>query len=325
MTDKYTTQIEPEFAQLIKAAKKSQLPELHILAPDAARSQYAAGVALIAKGPPDMASVKDLRIETPETILPARLYRPHSAPPKATSLLVYFHGGGWSFGSIDTHDHICRHLAIAFDGLVLSVGYRLAPEYKFPAAVEDAISAATWASDNARTLGADPAKLFLGGDSAGGNLAAVAAIAARDMNGPPVAGQLLIYPATDMSMGFASHTAFGDDYRLTRPLMVWSALNYLRDGRDVTDPRASPLLATSHANLPPAIVITAGFDPLHDEGEAYANILRKAGIDVDYICYPGAVHGFIGMTGVSQTAEECLAFAGRTLRAAAYRSSETAE
>ncbi len=322
MTNKYEAQIEPAFAQLLKAAKKSQLPELHTLAPDAARSQYAAGVSLIAEGSPDMASVKDLRIETPETILPARLYRPHSAPPKATALLVYFHGGGWSFGSIDTHDHICRRLAIALDGLVLSVGYRLAPENKFPAAVEDAINAATWASGNARTLGADPAKLFLGGDSAGGNLAAVAAIAARDMNGPPIAGQLLIYPATDMSMGFASHTAFGDDYRLTRPLMVWSALNYLRDGRDVTDPRASPLLATSHADLPPAIVITAGFDPLRDEGEAYANTLRKAGIDVDYKCYTGAIHGFIGMTSVSQTAGECLAFAGGALRTAVSKASE---
>ncbi len=325
MNDKYAAQVEPEFAQLLKAANKSKLPELHTLAPDAARKQYAAGVALIAGNSPDMASVNDFRIETPETILPARLYRPHSAPPEATALLVYFHGGGWSFGSIDTHDHICRRLAIALDGLVLSIGYRLAPENKFPAAVEDAINAATWASDNARMLGADPAKLFLGGDSAGGNLAAVAAIAACDADGPPVAGQLLFYPATDMTMRFASHTAFGDDYRLTRPLMLWSALNYLRDGRDVTNPRASPLLATSYAGLPPAIIITAGFDPLRDEGEAYANTLRKAGNDVDYKCYPGAVHGFIGMTGVSQTAEECLAFAGRALRAAAYRSSEISE
>lgn len=318
MTDHQSVPLEPDFAGIIDAAKGSGLPELNTLTPDAARAQYADSVALIAGISPDVANVEDLHIETPETTLPARLYRPHDAAAEVAALLVFFHGGGWSFGSIETHDHICRHLAAAFGGSVLSVEYRLAPEHKFPAAVEDAVNATQWASDNAHMLGTDPAKLFLGGDSAGGNLAAVAAIGARDAGGPAIAGQLLIYPATDMSMRFPSHTTFGDNFRLTRPLMVWSALNYLRDGSDVTDPRASPLLAESHAGLPPAIIITAGYDPLRDEGKAYADALRKAGVLVDYKCYPGAIHGFIGMTGVSQTAGDSLAFAGAALRAAVH-------
>lgn len=319
MTDKQTAPLEPDFARILKIAKESGARELNTLTPETARAQYAAGIALVAGTSLEMSKIEDLAIETPETSLTARLYRPHGVTSEPAALLVYFHGGGWSFGSVETHDHICRRLAVAFDGLVLSVDYRLAPEHKFPAAVEDAIYTVQWASDNARTFGADSTKLFIGGDSAGGNLAAVATIEARDGGGPAIARQLLIYPATDMSMCFASHTAFGDDYRLTRPLMVWSVLNYLRDGRDLMDPRASPLLAESHADLPPAVIITAGYDPLRDEGIAYANVLRKAGVRVEYKCYPGAIHGFIGMTGVSKTAMNCLAFAGATLRAPSLR------
>lgn len=321
MTDRRHPEINEEFAEILEKARRSGAAELQTLTPGEVRAQYAVGAKVLAGEPSDLAYAEDLSIDAPETVLPVRLYRPVGSAGDALPLLVYFHGGGWSFGSIDTHDEICRHLCHASEGLVLSVGYRLAPEHKFPAAVNDAICAIRWAGDKARALGADPAKLSVGGDSAGGNLAAVVALDARDTNGPELIGQLLIYPATDMSMRFASHTAFGDGYRLTRPLMIWSALNYLRDGRDMNDPRASPLLAESHAGLPPAIIITAACDPLRDEGQAFAEALCAAGVHVDYKCFPGAVHGFIGMTGVSQTARDCLAFAGGALRIAARKQS----
>ncbi len=313
MTDEPSAIIEPEYSKLLEAAKNSNLPELHMLTPAAARAQYAKGVSLTSGSSPEMAGVEDIQINGPEISLSARLYSPAGAPSDNAALLVYFHGGGWCFGSIETHDHVCRRLAVAINGRVLSVDYRLAPEHKFPAAVEDAIRAVRWASDNVHSLGVDPMKLYVGGDSAGGNLAAVAAINARDMDGPTIAAQLLIYPATDMAMNFPSHTTYGIGYRLTRPLMIWSVLNYLRDGRDLNDPRASPLRADNHGDLPPAIIITAGLDPLRDEGNAYANALREAGVNVIHKCYSGAIHGFVGLTGVSSTADDCISFIGNSL------------
>lgn len=187
-----------------------------------------------------------------------------------------------------------------------SVDYHLAPEHKFPSAVNDAIAATHWAQENALELGADPAKIVLAGDSAGANLAAVAALSARDEGRPELLCQLLIYPATDMTTAYPSHTSFGLGYRLTRPLMIWSSANYLRDGRDILDPRASPLWADDHSGLPPAIIITAGFDPLRDEGAAYAEKLRAAGVAVQYRCFDTLIHGFVTQTGAIAAAKMAL-------------------
>ena len=304
-----------EIAAVLNRARRSGAPNLNTLTPPQARALYRENVRAVAGEPPEVGSVSGFEIETSATLLNARLYAPLAARSRRSPLLVYFHGGGWSFGDLDSHDHICRWLCKESNGFVLSVDYRLAPEHKFPSAVDDAIATVEWAANNADALGADASKLSVGGDSAGGNLAAVAALHARDRGGPALVSQLLIYPATDMSMRSPSHSAFGDNYRLTRPLMIWSALNYLRDGADILDPRASPLLAKNHQGLPPAIILTAGFDPLRDEGEAYAQTLSAAGVRIDYRCYDGAIHGFVGMTGVSRLAREALRFAGSALHA----------
>ncbi|MFQ5635705.1 MAG: alpha/beta hydrolase, partial [Gammaproteobacteria bacterium] len=189
---------------------------------------------------------------------------------------------------------------------VASVDYHLAPEHKFPQAVDDAVNAGLWACDNAPAVGADPDKIVLAGDSAGATLAAVVALAARDAGRPHFLSQLLIYPATDLSMSHPSHQSFGDGYRLTRSLMLWSSANYLREGRDIMDPRASPLIAGDHSGLPPAIIVTAEFDPLRDEGAAYASRLRDAGVDVQYRCFSGLIHGFINLTGAVESAKRAL-------------------
>ena len=316
MTEDAALQLDPQIAALLERAKESGAPELQTLSPTKARELYVEGVKLITGTPPQIGAVEDHIIATADAALPTRLYRPGATSSAPLPILVYFHGGGWSFGSIETHDHICRWLCAESEMLVLSVDYRLGPEHKFPAAVNDAIAATQWAADNASALGADPAKLCIGGDSAGGNLAAVTTLQARDNGGPAIAFQLLIYPATDMSMSYPSHAAFGDGLRLTRPLMVWSVSNYLRDGNDITNPRASPLLAADHSGLPPALIITAAFDPLRDEGKAYADKLSGAGVPVQYICAEGVIHGFVGMTGNVNAARRTLKFAGAVLREA---------
>lgn len=315
MTDNPDQTLAPEFAAILERAKCAGAPELHTLSPQQARRQYTDGVRAVAGDPPAVVAAESREIESQGIKLGARLYRPESSGQSLPPILVYFHGGGWSFGDLDTHDHICRWLCLESRSLIFSIDYRLAPEHKFPAAVDDALAAVEWTARNAHLIGADPAKLSVGGDSAGGNLAAVVALLARDRGGPAIARQLLIYPATDMSMRFRSHSEFGDAYRLTRPLMLWSALNYLHDGNDILDPRASPLLAPNHKDLPPAIIVTAGFDPLRDEGFAYAERLRDQGVKVLYRCFDGAIHGFAGMTGVSEMARAALGFAGAALSA----------
>jgi acetyl esterase len=228
--------------------------------------------------------------------------------------VVYFHGGGWVCGDLDTHDAVCRGIANHGRCAVVSVDYRLAPEHKFPAAVEDAIAALAWTSANAASLGIDAERLVAGGDGAGGNLAAVAAIAAREGGGPPLAMQILVYPVADQSLDCASYERFGEDYPLTRETMRWCRDHYLRDARDVADWRASPLHAADLARLPPAYVITAGFDPLYDEGKAYAERLMQAGVPVTYECFEGQVHGFLIMGGVMAAANHAVYRIGQAIR-----------
>lgn len=209
--------------------------------------------------------------------------------------VVFFHGGGWTTGDLETHDGICRALANAVRGIVVAVDYRLAPEHRFPAAFDDAFAAVRWVDDNALRLGVDRRHLVVAGDSAGGNLAAAVAIAARDAGGPAIAAQALAYPALDFRMKLPSHREFADGYLLTEARIRASADAYLRSPADVEDWRASPLLVPDVTGLPPAVILTAGFDPLRDEGEAWAERLHAAGVPVTYECFEGMIHGFLQM------------------------------
>jgi acetyl esterase/lipase len=273
--------------------------------PEEAREVTRAGSAA-ASGPPlPMARVEGLEIPGPAGPMPARFYVPPGAAPSPRPLLVYFHGGGWVIGDLDTHDGLCRFLAASAGVLVLSVDYRLAPEHPFPAAVEDAFAAFAWAAAQAAELGADPARIAVGGDSAGGNLATVVSLLARDGGGPQPAMQLLIYPVTDAVGGESRHT-FAEGFLLTKADMDWFERHYLPDAAASEDPRVSVLRREDLAGLPPAYVATAGFDPLRDEGEAYAERMRAAGVQVALRRHPGLIHSFANLTAVSRSSRAAM-------------------
>jgi acetyl esterase len=215
---------------------------------------------------------------------------------------VFFHGGGWVIGDLDSHDVVCRKLAHEGELIVISIDYRLAPEHKFPAAVEDAIAATQWIAGHATELGIDATRLAVGGDSAGGNLAAVVAISARDGNGPAIAGQVLIYPAIDFAMTHPSHREPETSILLTHSVIKWFRDHYLSSAADVHDWRASPARAETLVGLPPAYVLTAGADPLRDEGDEYARRLKEAGVAVTTRSFPGQFHGFFTMGKLLQQA-----------------------
>ncbi|HWP66844.1 MAG TPA: alpha/beta hydrolase [Candidatus Limnocylindria bacterium] len=266
-------------------------------------------------GPPTtLPVVRDLSLPGTAGTIPARLYRPVEGG--TLPLLVYFHGGGWVIGSLDTHDDVCRDLAKAAGCAVLSVAYRLAPEHRFPAAAEDCYAATRWAAANGAALGIDPARLAVGGDSAGGNLAAVTALMARDQHGPALRFQLLIYPVTCGRMDSPSIHENADGYLLTRDAMVWFWDHYAPAKADRERPYAAPLRAADLHGLPPALVITAEFDPLRDEGEAYARRLEAAGVPTTLRRYDGQIHGFFTMGALIDRARDALAEAASALRAA---------
>jgi acetyl esterase len=243
--------------------------------------------------------------------VPLRLYRPPSAGVKP--VLVYFHGGGWTIGDLETHDVLCRQLANASGCALLSVDYRLGPEHRFPAAADDALAATRWARREAAALGIDAARIAVGGDSAGGNLAAVVAIALRDA-GEAAAFQLLIYPATDMRALAPSHTANAQGYLLTADSVAYFRAQYIPDEAAWADWRASPLLAPDLSRLPPALVLTAGFDPLRDEGRQYADALSAAGNRVQYVCFERQIHGFVPMGRVLDEANTAVDLCAAALR-----------
>ncbi|MEZ5076143.1 MAG: alpha/beta hydrolase [Solirubrobacterales bacterium] len=265
--------------------------------------------AAVAAARPPVALDRVEAIEVPGAAgpLPARLYVPFGPPAaEPPPLLVYFHGGGWVIGDLDTHDDLCRLLAARSGVRVLSVEYRLAPEHPFPAPVDDAHVAFDWAAAEAATLGADPARVAIGGDSAGGNLAAVVSMLVRDAGGRPPALQLLIYPATDAHARTRSRQLFGQGYLLTREDTDFFEGHYLPREDDRGDPRASVLRASDLSGLPPAYVVTAGFDPLRDEGEEYALRMRAAGVPVALRRHPGLAHSFANQTAISRTARAAM-------------------
>jgi acetyl esterase len=296
--------------QLLERVARSPFPAYHTVSPFVARRIYRDTRAALAPKPPALA---DVRLHA-TTNFAVRVYRP--VREGVLPALVYFHGGGWTIGDLDTHDVLCRQLAAGAGCAVLSVDYRLAPENPFPAAVEDCLAATRWAADNAASLGIDAGRLAVGGDSAGANLAAVVSLLARDAGGPRIALQLLVYPATDQRCASASHERNGQGYLLTREAIDFFRAAYLPHPEQWSDWRASPLLAANHAGLPRAFVLTAGYDPLVDEGRAYAERLRNAGVKVEYREYPDMIHGFLLFGGVLDTANAAVADCCAALRAA---------
>jgi acetyl esterase len=248
-----------------------------------------------------------------------RIYTPAGSTP--FPVLVYLHGGGWVIGNLDTHDGTCRALANAAGCVIVSVDYRLAPEHRFPAAPEDAYAATQWVATNAASIGADPSRIAVGGDSAGGNLSAVVALMARDRGGPSLCFQLLVYPVTDGTTQSASYRDNADGYFLTKDMMEWFWNHYVRDAADRRHAYASPLRAESLNGVPPALVITAEFDPLRDEGEAYAARLREVGVPVVLTRYDGMIHGFFGMGAMLSQGTSAINEAAASLRAAFARRS----
>ncbi|WP_458758198.1 alpha/beta hydrolase [Afipia sp. TerB] len=288
--------LDPDAAAVLQALRDAGRPPYETLTPAEARNYYLAARLVTNPEPPAMAAVEALPIPGPAGDIPARVYKPKSLRQSGSLSpgLVFFHGGGWVIGDLETHDVVCRSLATESEMIVISVDYRLAPEHKFPAAVDDAIAATEWISRHADEIGIDPDRVAVSGDSAGGNLAAIVALHARDA-GIKITAQVLIYPATDFSMSHPSHSEPETDCLLTHNVIRWFRDHYLNGTGDADNWRASPARAQTFAGLPPAFVLTAGADPLRDEGDEYAQRLREAGVAVEYRSYPGQFHGFITM------------------------------
>jgi acetyl esterase len=304
--------LDPNAEAVLQQLAAAGLPPFDAGSVEDAR-QYALGMASVQGEPERVAKIEDRAIPGPAGEIPVRVYRPERSGPLPA--LVYFHGGGWVICSLDTHDVTCRGLANATPAVVVSVDYRLAPEHKFPAASEDCYGATRWVAENAAELGVDADAIAVGGDSAGGNLAAGVALMARDHGGPRLAYQLLVYPVIDGRMDSASYRENADGYLLTRSQMQWFWNHYVRGDADRANPYASPILARELGGLPPATVITAEFDPLRDEGEAYAARLREAGVRVSHTRYDGLIHGFFSMAALFPQARPALESAASEMRA----------
>ena len=307
--------LDPQAKALFDFLGLTQLAPVETLTPQEARARFEA----LAEARRQMAAepvdqIRDLKIPGPAGEIAIRVYSPkaQSLPPA----LIYFHGGGWVLGDLESHDHVCRALANSASCVVLSVDYRLAPEHKFPAAVDDSYAATQWIAEHAGELGVDRSRIAVGGDSAGGNLAAVVSQIARDRGGPHIAYQLLIYPGTDMQMNLPSIDENADGPLLTKAAMLWFVNHYLNGEGDRTDPLASPLLAPNLQGLPPAMIITAECDPLRDEGEAYGLRLDEAGVPVDVQRYDGMPHGFFSFGAALDGGRRAFADATSRLRSA---------
>jgi len=307
--------VHPQVAAILERAAQSPLPQYHEVPPAVARRFYRDTRGPLTPDPPPVESVQLLLAPGPGGPVPVRAYRPKGAArDEVLPALVFCHGGGWVIGDLDTHDVVCRTLANGARGAVFSVEYRKAPEAPFPAAVEDCFSSLNFISKNSDSLKINAKQVAIGGDSAGGNLATVIALMARDAGGPALSFQLLIYPATDQHYAFPSIDRNGEGYLLTKKVLLYFRGHYLPRQQDWLDWRASPLLAKSLAGLPPAFVLTAGFDPLLDEGRAYSERLKKEGVATEYREYADMVHGFITMGRVLDTANTALADCAQALR-----------
>lgn len=307
--------LDPDAETVLEMIRIAGRPSYETVGALEARRLSRAGREVLSADPEPVALVRDLSAPRPDGgALPLRLYRgADTGNAESLPVLVYFHGGGWVIGDIDSHDPVCRHLANRARCAVVSVDYRLAPEHKFPAAVEDCFAATGWVAREGAALGVDPLRLAVGGDSAGGNLAAVVSLLARDRSGPRIGFQVLIYPAVDAAMDHPSIQRFAEGHFLTRAMMEWFYAQYLRNPEDIDDWRASPLRAADLAGLPPAFIATAGYDPLCDEGDAYARRLERCGVPVRLRHHAAQIHGFCSMGKVIKAAGLALDEAGAAL------------
>ena len=310
--------LDRDAERVLEMVRLSGRPPYETLSAPEARELFLAAREVLALDPPAVAEILGLSAPGPAgAAIPLLLYRGAGSTPGDTlPALVYFHGGGWVIGDLDTHDSLCRHLANAAQCIVVAVDYRLAPEHKFPAAVEDCFDATSWIVQEAAALGIDRERLAVGGDSAGGNLAAVISLIARDRGAPKLRCQALLYPAVECGMTHASHDRFAEGYLLTRPTMKWFYDQYLRGPADVDDWRASPLRAGDLSGVAPALVLTAGNDVLCDEGQAYAHRLQEAGIAVQLRHFPDQIHGFLTMGKIIEAAQPALDDIAAALQAA---------
>lgn len=300
--------LDPHF-QFIANAARRQTPVSALSAQDV-RAGSASALAVVAGKPEPRVALENLNIEGPRGPIPLRAYRPAELDPKAP-VLVYAHMGGGVIGDLETCDVFCTILASVTQGSVVSVDYRLAPEHRFPAGLEDVLAAYRWVRDNTARFGGEDGKVAIGGDSMGGNFAAILAQDMKRAGEPQPAYQLLVYPGVDMTSETQSMTTYADAYPLTRALLDWFVGHYLGPDNDPADVRVSPLKSDDLAGLAPAIVVTAGFDPLVDQGEAYAKRLRDAKVPVAYRCYDALAHGFTAFTGVVPRADcACREIAG---------------
>ncbi len=312
MPTRIPDEADPPTRALLEWVNDAAPPPLHGMAPADARRAFDERRARVDLDPVPLARIEDLAFDGPGGPVPVRLYGPRPAGGAPLPLLVYFHGGGFVIGNLESHDSLCRRLADGAECLVAAVDYRLAPEHPFPAAAEDAAAALDWAAENAAALGADGERIAVAGDSAGGTLAAVTARhvrdRARDRGAPALRAQVLAYPGLDPANRHASTAAFADVFPIDKAMLAWFYGHYF-GGRPAPsgDPRAAPGLAADLAGLAPATILTAGLDPLCDEGAAYAERLREAGVAVDYVCYEGTVHGFLGMGKALPHAERAIA------------------
>ncbi len=310
--------LHPQARALLDLMQERGVPPTHTLTPADARGLYRDRRAFTQPEAPAVAQVRELVADGPHGAIPLRLYRAQgSAAGDVLPVLVYFHGGGWVIGDLDTHDVLCRELANGAGCAVVAVDYRLAPEHRFPCAVDDCIAATAWVWREAGALALDRTRIAVGGDSAGGNLAAVVALAARDGGSAmKLVHQLLIYPATDQRRLDESHRVNGEGYLLTRDSITYYHDHYLGGDAQDLDWRASPLLHADHAGLPPALVLTAGYDPLRDEGLAYAARLTGAGNRATQVCFERQIHGFITMGKLLDEANAAVALCASELRRA---------
>ncbi len=297
--------LDPAVADMLQGFAEAEGPAMTDVPPSEAREMYRAMQSTLLR--PDVYEVTDDSAGE----IPVRIYRPTADLSPA---IVYFHGGGWVIGDLETHDPVCRQLALATGYTVIAVDYRLAPEHPFPAPLDDCYDATCWVADNARSLNIDPGRIAVAGDSAGGNLAACVSLKARDMGSPAISFQLLIYPVIDSQMNTQSYEDNADGFLLTRDSMQWF-WNHYTDEDSAMDPLAAPANARNLEGLPPACIITAEFDPLRDEGEVFADRLVKHGVPTRLERFDGMIHGFFGMTDLLAGSRQAMSLAADELKA----------
>ena len=306
--------LDPQAKAILDSmAENTEMPRMIDLPPEGAREMYRGlAAALDAQGVP-IGKVEDRTIPGPAGDIPVRLYEP-VAGGNGLPALVFFHGGGWVIGDLETHDALCRTLANESGCKVIAVDYRLAPEHPYPAASEDCYAAVKWVEANAADINVDANSIAVGGDSAGGHLSAVVCQMARANKGPDISFQLLIYPVTDEPGKTGSYDSFAEGYFLEKEGMEWFWKHYAGNGADQNDPYLAPLKAKDLSGLPPAYIVTAGFDVLRDEGRAYAEALKQAGVDVEYVNYDGMIHGFFNLQAAIDVSRDAVKAAAKALR-----------